>query len=386
MAGLSGTICGLFSSGPTIQQIVFGFANEFYQTLVRRKGVTAPVAFGKTFLVPHDAFCWKRTADDFLSDHNCRVLYHTRFHKAFLNEQGLISHILLSGMEGFFVVHPRFVIDASGDAEVMHSIGCPVYYGNNGKVQTPTMIFKMGNVDMSRFAGIDANFINRKVKEAHQSGKYILPRHHVYIFPLPHSGEVLCNMTRITYPDGTVPLGTNSADLSFAEREGRHQAEEYARFLKDQIEGFDQAYLSDTGCQAGIRQTRSIEGIYKLTNQDVITARKQEGAVSHSAWPIELHGADGLTIHYLENDFYTIPFESLVPAAATNYLVAGRCLSAEHEALASARVTAQCFGMGYAAGAAAALSIQEELATGKIQGNDLVQWMKLNKLKNAYEQ
>ena len=30
------------------------------------------------------------------------------------------------------------------------------------------------------------------------------------------------------------------------------------------------------------------------------------------------------------------------------------CLSAEHEAMASARVTAQCFGMGYGAGAACA--------------------------------
>jgi hypothetical protein len=386
VAGLSGTICGLFSSGKNIQQIVFGFADEFYKALIRRNGVTAPVPFGKTVLVPHDAFSWKRTADDLLQLHNCQVLYHTQFLQASLNESGNVSSLLLKGMDGFFLVNPRFVIDASGDAELVHSIGTATYYGKNGNVQTPTMIFKMGNVDMASFSRVDPDSINRKVAQAHHSGKYKLPRHHVYLFPLPHSGEVLCNMTKITYPDGRVPIGTNSEDMSFAEMDGRRQAEEYARFLTDEIDGFEQAYLNDTGCQVGIRQTRSIEGIHKLSNEDVLQAKKYKDAICLSSWPIELHGADRLQIHYLDNDYYTIPFESLVPIGATNYMVAGRCLSAEHEALASARVTAQCFGMGYAAGAAAALSLQEKLPVKNISGSAVAKWMKSKKLKNAYEQ
>lgn len=386
VAGLSGTICGLFSSGKNIQQLVFGFADEFYQALIRRNGVTAPVPFGKTVLVPHDAFSWKRVADDLLLQHHCKVLYHTQFLKALLKEDGTIQSLLLKGMDGFFMVNPRFVIDASGDAELVHSIGGASYYGKNGSVQTPTMMFKMGNVDMAAFAKVDPDFINSRIAEADRAGRYRLPRQHVYLFPLPHSGEVLCNMTKITYPDGTVPVGTSSEDMSFAEMEGRRQAESYARFLMEEIDGFEEAYLNDTGCQVGIRQSRSIEGLYKLRNEDVLHARKLDGAITFSAWPIELHGADRLQIHYLDNDYYTIPFETLVPIGATNYLVAGRCLSAEHEALASARVTAQCFGMGYAAGAAAALSLKENLPVKNINGSAVNQWMKSNKLKTAYEQ
>jgi len=53
------------------------------------------------------------------------------------------------------------------------------------------------------------------------------------------------------------------------------------------------------------------------------------------------------------------PFQTLVPREGRTLIVAGRCLSAEHEALASCRVTAQCFEYGRAAAVAADLSIRD---------------------------
>lgn len=385
VAGLSGTICGLYSSGNTPEQIVFGFAHEFYTALKDRGGVARPVQFGKTLLVPHDSLTWKETADALLLASGCTLLYHTHFLKAFTNADGRITFLLLKGPEGQFAIQPGMVIDASGDAEVVHSISGATTLGNNGEVQTPTMIFKMGNVNMSSFLQLDPAWLNNRVREADLSGKYHLPRHHVYIFPLPHSGEVLCNMTRITWPDGRVPLGTDSADLTFAEIEGRKQAREYARFLVEEVDAFSDAYMTDTGVQVGIRQTRSITGMGKLLNDDVIHARKNKNAITFSAWPIELHRADQVKIHYLENDYYDIPFETLIPYQAVNLLVAGRCMSAEHEALASARVTAQCFGMGYAAGAAAGLLLREQIFAHQLTGTMVLDWMKQHKLKNAHE-
>jgi len=58
---------------------------------------------------------------------------------------------------------------------------------------------------------------------------------------------------------------------------------------------------------------------------------------------------------------YAIPFRSLVPLHVENLLVAGRCFSATHEARASARMIPACMAMGQAAGAAAALSVREDL-------------------------
>jgi len=386
VAGLSGTICGLFSSGRNPEQIVFGFADEFYQALKNRKGVTKPVMFGKTLLVPHDSLVWKETADAFLMESGSKILYHTQFLKAFTDNEGRIISLLVQGHEGQFVIQPGVVIDASGDAEVVHSVSGATCLGNKGVVQTPTMIFKMANVDIQAFLKLEAAELNRRVVEANQSGNYRLPRHHVYIFPLPNTGEVLCNMTRITYPDGSIPLGIHSSDLTFAEIEGRKQSREYARFLIEQMGAFSRAYMSDTGVQVGIRQTRSIIGKQTLLNDDVICARKNKNAITFSAWPMEIHGTGEVKIVSLENDFYDIPFETLIPQHAINLLVAGRCMAAEHEALASARVTAQCFGMGYAAGAACGLILNEQIRASELNGVIVKDWMKQKHLKSTHEQ
>ncbi|HLV86208.1 MAG TPA: FAD-dependent oxidoreductase [Candidatus Sulfotelmatobacter sp.] len=384
VAGASGTICGLFSSGERPQRIVFGFAGEFHDRLAQVGGAGRCIRFGKTALVPHDSFLWKSVADCYLRHEGIETLFHTNFVSAYC-EEDRVSTIVVRAAEGLCAIKPKQVVDASGDAEVVHTIGGSTTMGKDGVVQTPTMIFRLGGVQMEAFLKVDPEELSRQVAAADRSGAYRLPRHHVYVFPMPNGREVLCNMTRITYPDGSVPVGTSSADLSFAEMEGRAQASEYARFLHDKIPGFQESYMVDTGAQVGIRQSRSLVSKRRLSNEDVLQARKTPGAATFSAWPIECHSAGDLNITYLENDTYDIPFETLIPLAGTNLLVAGRCLSAEHEAMASARVTAQCFGMGYAAGAASALMLQEHISSQRLNGVDVESWMHDHHLKTAGE-
>lgn len=383
VAGLSGTICGLHSSGEKPEQIVFGFAGEFHDALLAAGGVREAIPFGRTKLVPHDSFVWKETADRFLQSAKIKTLYHTLFLDAFAGEDGTVETLVLQCLEGPVAVRPRCVVDASGDALVVHRLQGETYLGRNGVVQTPTMIFRMGNVDIKRYLRLDPRELDAQVIAAHKAGRYHLPRHHVYIFPMPNGREVLCNMTRITRPDGSIPLGIRSEDMTFAEMEGRIQARSYAKFLQENIAGFEHAYLVETGTQVGIRQTRSIVGKTQLTNDQVIHAAKAPGAATFSAWPIESHGAGELKIVYLDGKTYDIPFETLIPVAGKNLLVAGRCLSAEHEALASARVTAQCFGMGYAVGAACGLMLREKLSAQSLTGVAVADWMKQNSLKTA---
>lgn len=58
---------------------------------------------------------------------------------------------------------------------------------------------------------------------------------------------------------------------------------------------------------------------------------------------------------------YSLPYRSLVPSGVDNLLAAGRCISCDREVLAAIRVMPPCFGMGQAAGNAAALALD----TGK---------------------
>jgi hypothetical protein len=134
------------------------------------------------------------------------------------------------------------------------------------------------------------------------------------------------------------------------------------------MDGCKDSYLEDTATQVGVRQTRSIEGVDKLKEEDVEKGRKRKDGVVQSAWPIELHKGEKPKLVWLYDDYYEIPYNAYVPEKGESLLVAGRCLSAEHAAMASARVTAQCFAAGHAIGHAAAISVKEKVQPRKIKG------------------
>ena len=183
----------------------------------------------------------------------------------------------------------------------------------------------------------------------------------------------MCNVTSVLRDDGRPIDATCAEDLSFAELKGRKIVREYERFLQQYVPGFEQAYLNDVAAQIGIRQSRTIQGQRCLTNDDVFQARKSRRTIASSAWCIEAHGDDGIFMFYLDNDYYDIPYDTLLPENVPNLITAGRSLCAEHEALASARVTAQCFLTGYAAGTAAYLSHRDNCPFDEIDVDELRQ-------------
>ena len=58
---------------------------------------------------------------------------------------------------------------------------------------------------------------------------------------------------------------------------------------------------------------------------------------------------------------YQIPYRCLVPVNRNGLLVAGRCISGTYETNGSYRVTGDCMATGQAAGAAAALAVQQNV-------------------------
>jgi hypothetical protein len=110
-----------------------------------------------------------------------------------------------------------------------------------------------------------------------------------------------------------------------------------------------------------VRESRRIVGEYTLTAADVLAARVFDDAVARSAYPIDIHNpsGSGTTTHRLApGASYEIPYRCLVPVLVDDLLVAGRCISTTHEALASTRLTPTVMTLGQAAGTAAALSVR----------------------------
>jgi hypothetical protein len=159
--------------------------------------------------------------------------------------------------------------------------------------------------------------------------------------------------------------GTDRDQLSRAEIEGRRQVLPLLNFLRKYVPGFEHCYLIDTGSQIGVRESRRIMGEYVLTKEDVLGARRFNDAIARVSFPIDIHdvqGGGGFFQGPSGGPYYTIPYRSLVPGRIDNLLVAGRCISATHEAHGSLRVMPPCFATGQAAGTAAALALETKVS------------------------
>jgi hypothetical protein len=374
VAGMSGTICGLYlaSEEPRqTEQVVFGFAERFRRELEARGGLTAPQRYGKTWVPAHDPLTWKESADAFMARAGVRILYHTSVVGAVRDGEALTGVVVASNA-GLSVIRAARTIDASGDGAVAARAGVRCTFGDHGRIQNPTMFFRLGGVDTDAFRaayGADAispDWLGAKIARAAEGGAN-LPRTKIWMFTTPRDHQLLVNATRLTAPDGRMLNVIDPEDFTIAEIEGRKQVAEYAYFLAKNVPGCERSHVIDTGTEAGIRQTRTVVGRERLSNSAVAQGVKRVDSIARVPWPIELHDGNRPKLQWLINDYYDVPYGALVPETGENLIVAGRCLSADHEALASARVTAQCFEYGHAAAVAALLSIDHDIAFSQVE-------------------
>ena len=381
VAGLSGTICGMYEASDKLQnkpkQAVFGFTDQFAKILEQKGGLTEPIAYGKTFTRVHDPLVWKETADVFLQNKNITTIYHAVVIKTLVEGKDKIEGVQVWSKQGTFNIKSKITIDASGDADVIAMAGLPNFIGDKGKVQNPTMIFKISGVDIETFKqtyglnSIMPQEVTDLIIKMNKDNRYKLPRAKIWLFSTTKPNELLCNCTRIIGEDGRELNSLYYKDFTEAETQGRKQIREYAKFFKENLKGCEKSFVTDTGTQVGIRQTRQVDGVYKLKNSDVINGKKFKDGIARSPWPIELHSGNKPKVEWLLDDVYEVPLNCFIPKNGEGIIAAGRCLSAEHEAVASARVTAQCFSYGHAVGHAASISIKENMLLRDIKGENV---------------
>jgi hypothetical protein len=138
--------------------------------------------------------------------------------------------------------------------------------------------------------------------------------------------------------------------------------------LRRHVPGCENVSLGASASMIGVRESRRIRGEYTLTVDDILAARQFEDQVYRYACYVDIHEPEpgeesAHNDRCLEPGLsYGVPYRCLVPRTVENLLVAGRSLSATHEALASVRMMPSCMAMGQAAGSAAALSLDANTA------------------------
>lgn len=270
---------------------------------------------------------------------------------------GRIEGLTLHGKGKTFRVEADYYIDATGDGNLIAMSGFPFRLGRDADnlCQPMTLCFRMVGVDLELYRE-QRPHINPLYEEYSQKGLIKNPRENVLVFGTLVDGCLHFNTTRVVRLDPTDPF-----DVTKAEIEAREQVFEMVDFLKKNFSCFEKAELMSTALEIGVRESRMAEGEYLLTGDDLRGLCRFEDSIALGNYDIDIHNPEGGgTSHYYfpAGDYYEIPYRSLIPKGSENLLVAGRCISADHEAQASVRIMPIVCCLGEAAGVAAALAKQ----------------------------
>lgn len=282
------------------------------------------------------------------------VLYHA-YLKDVEKEGKSIKSVTVSALGQDIKIAADTFIDATGDGVLSYLAGCSFMLGRNGDnlCQPMTLCFRVANVDVGRFYA-EMPEMQKLYKEKQSSGEIRNPRENILTFVVPAKGIIHFNTTRVVKLNPTDPF-----DVTEAEFAAREQVFELFDLLKASFSSMKDADLIMTAAGIGVRESRMIEGEHILTANDLKECTKFPDSVARGNYDIDIHNPEGTgTSHYYfaPGEYYTIPYRSLTVKDADNLLVAGRCISADHEAQASIRIMPICASTGEAAGIAASLA------------------------------
>jgi hypothetical protein len=346
------TFYGFWAPGDDGPRVVDGLPGELVKRLIDAgHAFTRPNSYGAGTGVTYNAEVLRWLYDELCAEAGVRVLLHTSLTEVEV-DRGRPSRLLLTSGSELLELDPGIGVDCSGDAVLAHLSGAASEgFSDVANSQVMTTTFTMSPVHRGRFADLGRSGLLALLDDAIASGRYDLPRRDGSTHATTVPGVEFIHMTRISDHDPRDPVA-----LSEAERIGRAQALEYARFLVDCVPGFESARITWLSRRIGIRESRRVRGRYWLERDDVVRGARFDDVIACGAAPIEEHAqGDGTRWEFLGH-VYDIPYRCLVPADVGGMLVAGRCFSASHDAHASARNMGQCMAMGQAAGTAAALA------------------------------
>ncbi|MFN3146108.1 MAG: FAD-dependent oxidoreductase [Paracoccaceae bacterium] len=283
-----------------------------------------------------------------------------------------IAHVDCCDRNGGFRITPRIVIDCSGDGDISAKAGVPHVLGDaGGNMMAVTISFHMIGVDVEAAFAEGDPYFTRFAAKGVAEGRLHPDLAKLYLMKGFHPGTVFCNSVHVRGVDGTDPVAVGRAT-----QEGRRRCHQLARFLQSDVPGFAGAHMAMLSPTVGVRETRKLQGVYRLTGADLARGtRFPDGIVACDNPVDDVMRADGDMTHDAAlpgGSYYTIPFRSLIPEGVANLMFAGRILSADPVAFASVRGMPQCMTMGQATGTAAALALRDGVAVQDVPVPELV--------------
>lgn len=374
------------------QRVVAGLPWEMIQRMKAMGGSTGPVWIQNAHMqttTPIDVEVMKYVTQEMILESGGNILYHTSPLEVVM-EGDRIAGVVMLTKGGKLLVRAKFVIDCTGDGDISTWAGVPFEKGREGdkKMQRMSMVFKMGNVDVPRmFAAIGKGVAWAPLPDGGEQypvwwsatlEKYAddVKREGLFLGTdefwgnTVHARETNINASRLQGLDGT-----SADDLTVGEVEGKRQVFKLAQVLRKYVPGFERSHIQATAPFIGVRETRRMLGEYQLTASDCVSGRKFDDGIAKVGYPIDIHDpTSGKTLFTPisgEDGSYDIPYRCLLPRQVDGLLLAGRCISTTHEAMASTRTMVTGMMVGQAAGTAAAIALRNKSSVRDVGASQL---------------
>ena len=364
-----------------------GIGREFEE---RAKAMGAAVPETQSLSYELDSEGFKVVADQLVEEAGIVPMLHRLF-VAPIMEGDRITGIITESKAGREAILGKVVIDATGDADIAHRAGAPVTHPPREELQAASVMFHVAGVDKTKFMEeVRANpqtysdwstgewqvetdgkedemfspFLKKPFETARKAG--VIPADLTTIAgtwgAVHDSGEMTyMNLVHLDNCDGTDP-----ADLTHFEIEGRRQAMMAIEALRRFAPGCEGVRLRNFGMTLGVRDTRKIDAAYNMTENDVRNEARFEDSIG--IYPEFIDGY-GVLILPTTGRYMHIPYRSLLPKKIKGLLVAGRATGGDRIAHAATRNMACCAVAGQGAGIAAAQAVK---SNSELDGIDLV--------------
>lgn len=360
--------------------LVGGLPREIWETARSIGGAgedyyAATKTGGTNIASPGDPEIMKMLLTRLCAEAGVQIMFETFVSQAVV-EDGAVTGVIVENKTGRQCVGAKVVIDCSADGDIAAKCGAPFLMGSGGAdetMQPVSMYFTMDNVDLKRLVawaretddiparaipdreedldyGLWLTGFNNGIRKFQEETGVELQRENITLKTT--NGVMYVNATRVPGVDVFSP-----AEFTAAVLECYRQIEGVTRFLCERVPGFENAKILQVSPVLGVRETRHIQGEYVLTGPDTIDGAFFEDSVAADASALDIHEPKGSDVDFQGLRPYEIPYRCLVPLGVEQLLVAGRCISADHDAHARSRNMPACMATGQAAGVAAAVAI-----------------------------
>jgi hypothetical protein len=362
------TICGLYLQDTDYPQLVHpGLPSRLADALVRSDGAGDPEVAGRVRYLPirPPAFA-ELAANTCAKAPGLSVQLRTTLVGAELGRGArAASQLLLRTATGSSELEARVVIDTSGEAAAAALGGAETAIAESAILQRPSIIFRLVGVQGEAFAGFERLRLSSAVAHAARSGGLPPECESLVVRGDGQPGSLYATLT--LPPLAGRPFAPLDSDYLAALRvRGYDWARKVVAFLRATRPGFAGARVADWPARVGIRETRRVVGRDELTREDVLEGHRHRDEVALGSWPIELWEDHRRPRYEYQHGPCSIPLGALVSRDAPMLGMAGRCLSATHDALGSLRVIGTALATGEAIGVAAAIAAHERSALGSV--------------------